>query len=104
MEILTSGLFIKKGSQMIKIKTVKRIILGISIPLILLLAVYIFISGYYSTHFYPGTWVNGINCSNKSVKEAMAMLEEHRSNYTLRFIEREGWTDTLEFDVLCFVY
>jgi len=98
VEILTSGLFIKKGSQMIKIKTVKRIILGISIPLILLLAVYIFISGYYSTHFYPGTWVNGINCSNKSVKEAMAMLEEHRSNYTLRIIEREGRTETLDSD------
>lgn len=81
---------------MIKVNpTARRVILGISIPIFLLLTMYIFVSVYYSGHFYPGTWINGMNCSNKSVTEVMDELEESRSGYTLRIMEREGKTEIL---------
>ena len=82
---------------------VRRIILGVCIPVFLLLALYVFVSVYYSGHFYPGTWINGVNCSNESVSQAMKKLEEHRSNYTLRIMERGGKTEILSGEDIGFL-
>ena len=81
---------------MIKVgTTTKRVILGISVPIVLFVIMYIFASVYYSGHFYPGTWINGIDCSNMAVSDALAELEANRDKYTFRIMEREGRSEVL---------
>ena len=69
-------------------KKVMGVALAVFVPVALLILIYMIVGFFYKNHFFPGTWINGINCSNKSVSEVMEDLEEYRSSYTLRLLER----------------
>ena len=51
-------------------KTVIGCALIIGIPTAIAIIAYIMISVYYMNRFFPGTYINGIDFSNKTAKEA----------------------------------
>ena len=73
-----------------KKKTIRTILLVVMVPVVLVIMAFLFISLYYSDHFYPGTWINGVNFSNKTVEEAKQALIEYKSSYTIRVVEADG--------------
>lgn len=80
-------------------KRKKRIIacaLIIGIPLMIVFVAYSMISVYYMDRFYPGTYINGMDFSNKTADEAEQALEAYHSDYTFRIIERGGGSEVLK--------
>ncbi len=45
---------------------------------------------YYSEHFYPGTTINGVDCTDMTVEEVEATVQEVIDEYTLIITDREG--------------
>lgn len=81
---------------MTKIK--KRVIacaLIVGIPILIALMAYMMISIYYIDRFFPGTYINGMDFSNKTAAEAEKGLEAYHSDYTFRIIERGGDSEVL---------
>lgn len=71
-------------------KAVRNILLFAVVPLALIALIYLFVSLYYTNRFYNGTWINGVNFSNKTVEEAKESLKEYKESYILRIIEPNG--------------
>ena len=58
----------KRKSKKNKYKKMKKILLGVLIGYaVLLLGAYFIGVFYYSKHFYPGSKINGMDCSGKTV-------------------------------------
>ncbi len=47
---------------------------------------------YYETHFYPGTYVNGFDCSDLEVEEVISMLDAQIEGYLLEVVGRDYLT------------
>lgn len=73
-----------------KKKTIRNILFFLVVPLALIGMIYFFVALYYTNHFYNGTWINGVNFSNKTVDEAKESLKEYKSTYILRIVEPDG--------------
>lgn len=69
-------------------------ILGITFGVIFL--AYIGFSIYYIKHFYAGTKINGVDCSNLTVKQAENLITKAVRNYTLTLEERGNGTEKIE--------
>ena len=72
-------------------KRIAQIILGIVAALIIIsvLCAYTYGVVFFSSHFYPGTEVNGIDASNLSADEVRHLLEEELNSYTLLIIGKD---------------
>lgn len=59
--------------------------------------IFIYFAGvfYYSIHFYNGTTINGVNCSNKSIKNAEKVISTQVRDYTLTIEERDDITEQI---------
>ena len=69
--------------------------LAIIVPVAILVMIYCIVSVHYANRYYPGTWINGVDCSNLTVDEVKEKLKEHRQSYTLKLSEREGRQEVL---------
>ncbi|MGN1139846.1 MAG: L,D-transpeptidase family protein [Oliverpabstia sp.] len=81
------------GKTKKKRKSFWRIAIGVSVILILLLAVaaaYIWRAGYFANHFYKGTWINGIDCSYLTTGQVKELLQERVNEYQLTITTQEG--------------
>lgn len=66
-----------------------KLLIGSSITLVcLLILVYFLATNYYRDHYYKNTTINGIDCSNKTVDEAISLLRYEADNYVLTIEER----------------
>ena len=62
----------------------KKILLGVLIGYaVLLLGAYFIGVFYYSKHFYPGSKINGMDCSGKTVEEAEKSMKSQIAGYIL---------------------
>lgn len=77
-------------------KTIIGCALMIGIPAAIAIVAYIMISVYYMGRFFPGTYINGIDFSNKTAEEVKKELEAYHNNYTFRIIERDGSQEVLK--------
>ena len=50
---------------------------------------------YYQDHFFRGTTINGIGCSNMTIEEAKQKIMDKVSNYTYILKERGGKTESI---------
>ena len=74
----------------------RRIVLGILIGYVAIMLIgYLGISFYYSSHFFEGSTINGIDCSNLTVDEVKEKIIEEINSYTLKIEERGGSTETI---------
>lgn len=77
-------------------KRARKIILGVLIGYIAIMMIgYLGIAFYYSSHFFEGSTINGIDCSNKTVEEVKESIIEKINEYTLKIEERGGKTETI---------
>jgi lipoprotein-anchoring transpeptidase ErfK/SrfK len=74
-------------------KILPYIALGLLIPFAIL---YFFLTFYYNTHFYNNTLVNGVNASNKTVKQVEDTITSKVNSYVLTLEERNGVEDSFK--------
>lgn len=84
-----SRLNIFKGKKKILIITGSSI-LGV------LLLFYIGFAIYFSSHFFYGTTINGLNCNGKTVNAAKDSIQKYLDTYILTIEERGSKTETLK--------
>ena len=83
----------------------RKVILGVTIGTrSLLLMVYIGICVWFSSRFLPGTYVNGIDCSNRTAEEIIGMLVADIPEYSLTLTERDGSEEILQGADIGFYY
>ena len=74
----------------------RKIVLGILIGYMLIMLIgYLGIAFYYSSHFFEGVTLNGIDCSGLTVEEAKQKIIDEINEYTLKVEERGGTTETI---------
>lgn len=74
-----------------KMKLWKKIVIVIIIILLLLVAAAYGAGVYYfSSHFLPGSVINGLNCSYMTVEEAQELIADEIATYTLTIHEMDG--------------
>lgn len=67
-----------------------KLLIGSFLTLIVLLVAGYFIAvKYYSNRYHKNTIINGIDCSNKTIEEAMKLLKYEADNYVLTIKERD---------------
>lgn len=66
--------------------------------------VYLGVSYYYSSHFFPKTVLNGLNCAGLSVEQVKDKIQSQILGYTLTLEERGGQTEQLTGDQLGLKY
>lgn len=76
-------------------KKLMGILLAVFVPVMLLGLAYCVVSVYYSERYFPGTWINGVDCSNMTVEEVEDKLKEHRQSFELFISERGGTQESL---------
>ncbi len=83
---------IKRNKSMMEIQTIKlnKSIKVSIISFSIFLVLYLGISIYFSTHFYFGSVINGINASGKTVEELDKEILSKCETYTLELKERNG--------------
>ena len=61
---------------------------------------YLGVSYYYRSHFFPKTVINGLNCAGLSVDQVKEKIQKQIQSYTLTLMERGGDTEQLTGDQL----
>ena len=83
----------------------KKVATGIAGAVVLAAAgVYLGVSYYYSSHFFPKTVINGLNCAGLSVDQVKEKIQSQILSYTLTLEERDGQTEQLTGDQLQLKY
>lgn len=59
---------------------------------------------YYQEHFYEGTLINGIDCSDLTEEEAAELLQKEINTYVLTAHERNNKTDTITAEQIHMTY
>ena len=67
------------------------------IVVLIMVAVYLGFGVYYMDRFFPGTTVNGIDVSGKTVKEVENLVANQVQDYVLRVHEKDNKTELLVF-------
>ena len=79
----------------------KKIAVSVAGALVLAaVGVYFGVSYYYSSHFFPRTVINGLNCAGLSVDQVKEKIQSQILSYTLTLTERGGQTEQLTGDQL----
>ena len=83
---------IKRNKSMMEIQTIKlnKFMKVSIISFSIFLVLYLGISIYFSTHFYFGSVINGINASGKTVEQLDKEISSKCETYTLELKERNG--------------
>ncbi|MCM8710273.1 L,D-transpeptidase/peptidoglycan binding protein [Clostridium sp. SYSU_GA19001] len=87
-----------------KLNQHKKITIGITSFLSILLVIYFGMSAYFINHFYFGSEINGINVSGKSVEKVNELMAEKLQAYTLNLKERGGKNEQIRADEIGLKY
>ena len=82
--------------------TQKKTIIILSVVIGGLLAIYLCLSFYFTSHFYFRTTINGINVSGQSVAGVKKTFQKNTDTYELLITERDATTETIvgkDFDL-----
>lgn len=85
-------------------KSTKITLISLAVLLIAMAALYIGVGIYFSTHFLPGSVINGIDCSRKTVEEAEKLIAEKVQDYSITLAELDGVTETISGNQIGFEY
>ena len=76
----------------------------IIVIIFVIICIYGVFSIYFIKHFYFGTYINEINVSCKTVKEANELLLKESYNYTIKLEERNDVTEYIKGSNINFEY
>ena len=85
-------------------KSTKAVLYVFSVVILIMLAVYLGISVYFNSHFFPGSEINGMDVSGKTVEQAEELIATDVSDYTLVLKLRGGKTENLDGGMMEFSY
>lgn len=85
---------VKKWTKKRVLKTIMLTL--IIIGLIVAACFYCYFIQYYTEHFYDGTTINGIDCSDLTEDQAAVLLQNKINEWNITVSEREGVTDTID--------
>lgn len=92
-------------SSWTKVRVLRLImLLFIAAGMILAIGFYAYFVQYYSEHFYEGTTVNGIDCSDLTEDQAAALLQGELDKWQLTVLEREGASETIDAKQISMTY
>ena len=95
----------KKKAKKGKYKKAKKIILGVLIGYVAILVIAYGIGVfYYSSRFLPGTEINGMDCSGKTVEEVENNMESQIASYQLVLKERGDKSETISASQISMEY
>lgn len=63
--------------------------------IVILISGYLLAAKYYSHRFHKNTIINGIDCSNKTIEEAMKLLKYEADHYVLTINERDALAEQI---------
>lgn len=69
-----------------------------------LIIIYIFATVYFSSHFFFGTTINGMNCERMSVDEVKDRMQDYISRYSLTLLARNDQKESISADELGMKY
>lgn len=83
-----------------------KIVLWLIILLILavLTGAYLAVGSYYKTRFFPGTYINGLDCSGLTVQEVEYRIANEAEDYGITIKERDGVTEQIDGAYMGYVY
>lgn len=73
----------------------KKVIITLGILIISLLAIYLGLSFYFTSHFYFRTTINGVDVSGKSIASAKETIQKEMDAYELVITERDGTVESI---------
>lgn len=85
-------------------KSTKITLISLITLLAAMAALYIGVGIYFGTHFMPGSVINGIDCSRKTVEEAEKLIAEKVQDYSITLAELNGVTETISGNQIGFEY
>ncbi len=68
---------------------------NITIPIVLIVLIYLLVSLYFVNHFFFNTVINGVNLSLKAEDDAENSIRSYINGYKLQLIERNGETEEI---------
>ncbi len=80
----------------------KKLLITLGIVAAAIVAAYLGVGGYYTSHYLPNTTINGMACANKTVDELEQLITDEIDLYTLTIAERGGGEETIngtDFDL-----
>ena len=54
------------------------------------------VSAYYEDRFFPGTYINGIDCAGMTVQEVEQIIANRAEDFVLTIYERDGKTEQID--------
>ena len=99
---------LKKAEKKMKTKksgATKKVLIGLGITAVVLLAAgYGAVGYYYQDKFYPGTKINGNDCSGMQVQEIKSIIKRGAEEYTLTIQEKENKTEVITGESIKITY
>ena len=102
-----------KGIEQLQNKTTKdkgmkkntKIILSIfTIFVLLMIVIYLGVCVYFNNRFFPGSVINGIDASAKTVEEVEKLIANDVQDYTIEIIEKDGKKESIDGALMNFEY
>lgn len=87
-----------------KRKMSNKVAIALSLIVSVIAVGYVATAVFYSTHFFAKTEINGIDCSNKSVKQVEEYLEKQVSDYKLTLKENDNKTEEIQGQQIALKY
>ena len=84
-------------------RSTRRFILIVSMFLMLAAAAYLAVGVHYSDRFFPGSYVNGEDCSGMTVEEVEKKMADSVKDYQITVITRDG-EETIDGSAINFAY
>ena len=95
----------EKNMKKRKNQTAKKIAIGIGITAVVLLAAgYGAVGYYYQDKFYPGTKINGNDCSGMQVQEIKDIIKKGAEEYSLTIQEKDNKTEVITGESIKITY
>lgn len=85
-------------------KSRKMLLIGAIIYVLVMIAIYMGVSVYFMKHFFPGSIINGIDCSSKTVEEAENMIANKVQDYSITIVGMDGKEGSISGARMNFAY
>jgi len=85
-------------------RSTRRFILIVSMFVLTAAAVYLAVGMYYNTRFFPGSYINGVDCSGMTIEEVEEILADSVKDYQLTVVTRGGEEEVIEGSKIAFSY
>lgn len=85
-------------------KNSKIIIILFTVFILLLLGIYLGVGMYFKTRFFPGSVINGIDASSKTVEQVEQLIANKVQDYTVTLLERDGEKEEIAGAEMSFEY